>query len=787
VPEISVIIPTYQHGDTIATCLDSVFNQTFKDIEVIVVNDGSTDNTEEVLKSYLNRIIYKKNINAGSSASAQVARNTGFVLSHGKFVVFVDADLILKPEFLQTLYNTLKANPKAAYAYCGFRFGFARFKGLVWNEERLRKLNYIHTSALIRREAFIGFDESVKKLQDWDMWLSMLEQGKNGVAVNKILFSAKQRKIGMSWWLPKIFYSSFFAALGIRPKSLIRYNHAAAIIAQKHGLDLTPHDACEKWLWTVFLGIFAVSAASFGHPWIGTIASLVIIGLTLIASLNQLIYGVGVLLGELIFGSLAGKTLALSFFSFSLPLRIALFAVVGAVWLVRVLQGGVRKPQKNIIVGVGILLIMVGWGMANGLLHGIAFKAVFSDANAYFALPLIWFFVSAVKDERDQAWLKSILKHGVIALSIITIAALYFFSHKFLNSAGVFAYKWLRDSRIAEITALDNGTYRIFIQSQIFCLFAFVMVALRRGHDPSLKNGQMKGHVPFASWTWGILPASALVISMSRSFALGFIAAGITWLVLHISSSRGAARLGISTSQNQLQDSSPWTERPYRLGMTVGKIAIFAVTGLIIFLVALKLPFPEQRNQKSFQEMLISKNVSERDAAITSRWSLLGELNEKIFQSPVWGSGFGTTVTYQSSDPRIISTTGGTYTTAAFEWNYHDILVKMGLLSLLAYGYLLVAIFIVLWRADQRERRWLVPAFFALIVLNAVSPFLNHPLGIGYLALLLALAERKRGEPAPVAVSELVKSPTRAMATAPGLAMSTPFRHPEQSEGSQSL
>ena len=119
-PEISVIIPTYQHGDTIAACLDSIFSQTFKDI-----------------------------------------------------VIFCDADLILKPKMLHALYDALKANPKAAYAYGGFRFGLGRFKALPWSNERLRKLNYIHTSALIRREDFVGFDESIKKFQDRDMWLSM--------------------------------------------------------------------------------------------------------------------------------------------------------------------------------------------------------------------------------------------------------------------------------------------------------------------------------------------------------------------------------------------------------------------------------------------------------------------------------------------------------------------------------------------------------------------------------------------------------------------------------------
>jgi len=764
--EISVIIPTYQHGDTIAACLDSIFSQTFKDIEVIVVNDGSTDDTDEVVKQYLDKIIYKKISNSG----APKARNTGFELSKGRFVIFCDADLILKPEMLKMLYDALKENPNAAYAYGGFRFGLGRFKALPWSNERLRKLNYIHTSALIRREDFVGFDESIKKFQDWDMWLSMSEKGRVGVAVNKIFFSAKPRKTGMSWWIPKSLYSPFFKAIGIRFKSVVRYDHAAAIIAKKHGLDFASTNDDGGKLWLVFLAIFAVSAISFGHPWIGTIASLIFLGLTFAASLNQLIYGVGAILAELIFGSLAGKTLSISLLGFSLPLRIALFVVVGAVWLIRIIQGRIRRPQKNIVIGTIVMLAFVGWGMANGLLHGIAPGKVFSDANAYFALPLIWFFASAVKDERDQAWLKKILKHGVIALSILTIAALYFFSHKFLNAAGVFAYKWLRDSRIAEITALDNGTYRVFIQSQLFCVLGFIMVALR-GQPPY--QGE-KGAVPVIKrWAWGILPASALIISSSRSFALGIGAACFVWLVLLISSSRGAGRRGISTSQNQLRDSLPWTKRPYGLRMTVGKIMIFAITGVIIFLIALKLPFPAPRSQRSFEDMLLSKNVSQRDAAVASRWSLIKVLDAKIMESPLFGSGFGATVTYMSSDPRIISTTGGTYTTAAFEWNYHDILVKMGLLGLLAYGYLLYTIFLVLWRSDERERRWLIPAFFALLTLNVVSPFLNHPLGIGYLALLLALAERKQGEPAPIAIAELLKkpSPTHAMATAPGLAM----------------
>jgi glycosyltransferase involved in cell wall biosynthesis len=752
-PEISVIIPTYQHGKTIAACLDSVFRQTFKDMEIIVVNDGSTDDTEAALKPYLNRVIYKKTTNSGS----QKARNLGFSLSSGNFVIFLDADIFMKPTMLKELRDILNAHPEASYAYCGFRFGIARFRGEPFDSERLRRINFIHTSALIRRSDFPGFDESIRRFQDWDLWLTMLERGKTGVGVNKILFFAKPReKFGMSQWRPKIFFSELFEALGIRPQSVLKYREAASVIARKHDLELTPRVQYGGHLWLAFLAVFAVSAAAFAYPWLGTAVSILILAAAIVSGRNRLLYGVALLLGELVFGSLAGKTLAFELPGITIPLRFALFGAIGLIWLVRILQKRARVPSRNILIGVAAVLVAVAWGIANGLLHGTPLRDIFFDANAYFALPIILFFASAVETENDQRLLLKILKHGAIALAILTLAALFFFSHRFPNAAGVFSYKWLRDSRIAEITALAGGTYRVFIQSQIFCLFALLWVAL----------GNSAGG--WKKWIWGVWPTSVLVVSGSRSFALGFVAALLAWAIL-ISSS--LTRQGISTPQSDHQDSSPWKNRPYGLGMTARKLVFFGAISVVAYGALLLFPLPSSRSQASFQEMLKSRSVSERDAATTSRWALLKELNDKIIESPIQGSGFGATVTYRSSDPRIVSTTGGAYTTSAFEWNYHDILIKLGIFGLLAYGFLLWAILRVLLKADIRRRVWLVPAFFALVVLNAVSPYLNHPLGIGYLALLLALAERPPDKPIPVAVLAPSRIPVTSAVPA-GVAMS---------------
>jgi glycosyltransferase involved in cell wall biosynthesis len=85
---ISVIIPVYNRAKYIADCLESVFNQTCKDFEVLVVNDGSTDNTEEVLSPYMNRIRYISKQNGGAAS----ARNVGIENARGEYVAFLDSD-----------------------------------------------------------------------------------------------------------------------------------------------------------------------------------------------------------------------------------------------------------------------------------------------------------------------------------------------------------------------------------------------------------------------------------------------------------------------------------------------------------------------------------------------------------------------------------------------------------------------------------------------------------------------------------------------------------------------
>src|SRR5262245_56603663 len=113
---VSVIIPCYNQGRFLAEAIESIMVQVLPDVEIIVVNDGSTDNTAEVAAHYPQvRYIYQQN--QGLAA----ARNTGLRHSTGRYLVFLDADDRLLPEALIHNQKYLEARPECAFAFGRFR------------------------------------------------------------------------------------------------------------------------------------------------------------------------------------------------------------------------------------------------------------------------------------------------------------------------------------------------------------------------------------------------------------------------------------------------------------------------------------------------------------------------------------------------------------------------------------------------------------------------------------------------------------------------------------------
>ncbi len=265
-PLVSVIIPVYNHAHTLKKSVDSLFNQTYRPFEIIIVNDGSTDNFEEAVAfchpepvsgSISVKVVSQPN------AGAPVARNRGFAESKGEYVIFLDADTIAHPQMLEKMLAALESNPEVAYAYSQFKFGWKKMKSGPFDAEKLKHINYIDVTSLIRRSAIsdsslgrgrggLGvvkspsyqegaggvaeagpFDISLKRFQDWDLWLSLSEQGKTGVFISEVLYEkVVASREGISTWLP-----SFFYQLPWKTKEVKKYESATEIILKKHHLS----------------------------------------------------------------------------------------------------------------------------------------------------------------------------------------------------------------------------------------------------------------------------------------------------------------------------------------------------------------------------------------------------------------------------------------------------------------------------------------------------------------------------------------------------------------------
>ncbi|MCB9798148.1 glycosyltransferase family 2 protein [Candidatus Nomurabacteria bacterium] len=226
---ISIIIPVYNQRKSLSLALYSLDKQIYKNKEIIVVDDGSNEPIE-FEQTQTRKLIRQDN------AGAAAARNAGFKEARGEYVFFYDADVLAKPQMLKHMHATLEVKKKASYAYCNYYLGRKKMPAQAFDPSVLAQRNFISTMSLIRSKDFVGFDESLNRFQDWDLWLSLYERGKHGIWINEYLFTAMPQRKGISAWLPKWAYSPPFCSLpGFRGK-VEAYKEAQRIIQQKHGL-----------------------------------------------------------------------------------------------------------------------------------------------------------------------------------------------------------------------------------------------------------------------------------------------------------------------------------------------------------------------------------------------------------------------------------------------------------------------------------------------------------------------------------------------------------------------
>jgi glycosyltransferase involved in cell wall biosynthesis len=179
-PLVSVIIPTFNRADFLREAIDSVLAQTEKDFELIVVDDGSTDQTKEMLAAYGERILYLFQTNAGASA----ARNLGIRQAQGRFITFLDSDDLWLPKKLSRQIEWMAAHPDLMLCYTeeiwirrGARVNQKKIHAKVggWIYPLcLPRCIISPSSVLMRRELFDAaglFDERLPICEDYDLWL----------------------------------------------------------------------------------------------------------------------------------------------------------------------------------------------------------------------------------------------------------------------------------------------------------------------------------------------------------------------------------------------------------------------------------------------------------------------------------------------------------------------------------------------------------------------------------------------------------------------------------------
>ncbi len=178
---VSFVIPNYNHARYLGQAIASALAQTYPNVEVIVVDDGSTDDSRAVAAAFGSRIRYIHQQNAGLSA----ARNTGVRAAQGEYIALLDADDLVEPHYAERLLAALAGAPHAAGAYCGFRFVDQENRPLSRIEQRiaapealygaLLNGNYWVPASLLAHstcyQAQGEFDTTLRACEDWDVWL----------------------------------------------------------------------------------------------------------------------------------------------------------------------------------------------------------------------------------------------------------------------------------------------------------------------------------------------------------------------------------------------------------------------------------------------------------------------------------------------------------------------------------------------------------------------------------------------------------------------------------------
>ncbi|MBI1908090.1 O-antigen ligase family protein [Candidatus Uhrbacteria bacterium] len=464
------------------------------------------------------------------------------------------------------------------------------------------------------------------------------------------------------------------------------------------------------------------------HNDLPSAVALALVGVAACAlTARSLVWGLVLAFAEIIAGG-HGHLLAADIAGFPLSLRMAVFAgvMLGYVWHV-----ARRRVRPTFLVFRDTPFLLLAIAVAIGTVHGMLANDplhAFDDMNGYFTLAYLLPLASVAWDNTTRRALLQGMFASVMWVALSTLAIVFLFTHLpgwMLHDV----YAFVRDARIAEVTLLTGPDwfvgnllpdaspwyFRVFEPAHFFVLvLGLILVAARF----LLWKGERMPHMARVAFT---LCVAAFIASLSRSFLIG-AAAGLcaTAVFVGVDAPRAIGR--------HLLRSLP--------------LLFLVFLGAGVFWATVVFPFPSHPN---LQDAAFYRETEsdDRDLAVSSRWNLLYPMFTAIMEHPVVGAGFGKEVTFISDDPRVRDINpSGEWTTYRFEWGYQDIWLKMGLLGLVAFVWYLVVLSRAFYFSYLRHgHRWLVTGLYAgviaLFATHVFSPYLNHPIGLGFMLFVL--------------------------------------------------
>ncbi len=203
-PLVSIIVPCYNQAQYLDDCLQSVFNQTYTEWECIIVNDGSSDNSQEVAQRWTEkdaRFVYVEKENGGVSDT----RNHGIRMAKGEYILPLDGDDMIGAEYLEDAIRIFQTDKETKLVYCNTQLSGEENRKVTPQPYSFREMfieNQIPNAAFFRKADFLkteGYNVNMKEgLEDWDFWISFLDEEDKVVRINKYYLLYRIKNISRS-------------------------------------------------------------------------------------------------------------------------------------------------------------------------------------------------------------------------------------------------------------------------------------------------------------------------------------------------------------------------------------------------------------------------------------------------------------------------------------------------------------------------------------------------------------------------------------------------------------